>query len=142
MTRRHRLIVVNKTAWYSFYLPVALAMRLAGLTSPSDPGAPSSSHADPFAAARDILIPLGEYFQVQDDYLDCYADPDVLGKVGTDILDNKCSWNINTALKYATPEQRAVLDVRPAMHAPGGSPLTLFRPRPTTVGRARKQRQR
>ena len=34
----------------------------------------------------------------------------MIGKIGTDILDNKCSWNINTALAVATPEQRAVLD--------------------------------
>lgn len=30
--------------------------------------------------------------------------------VGTDILDNKCSWNVNIALENATPEQRKVLD--------------------------------
>ena len=30
--------------------------------------------------------------------------------VGTDIQDNKCSWNINIALAHATSEQRAVLD--------------------------------
>lgn len=30
--------------------------------------------------------------------------------VGTDILDNKCSWNINVAVENATPEQRKVLD--------------------------------
>jgi len=90
---------VYKTAFYSFYLPVALAMRVHGI---KDEAA--------YKAALDILIPMGEYFQVQDDYLDAYAPPEVLGKIGTDILDNKCSWNINTALKYATPEQRAILD--------------------------------
>lgn len=63
-----------------------------------------------FKTASDILIPLGEYFQVQDDYLDCYGDPSVIGKIGTDILDNKCSWNVNVALQHASPEQRQVLD--------------------------------
>ncbi|KAL7423444.1 Farnesyl pyrophosphate synthetase [Cryptotrichosporon argae] len=96
---KHHLIVVYKTAFYSFYLPVALAMRMAGI---ADKAA--------YDAALAILIPMGEYFQVQDDYLDAYAPPEVLGKIGTDILDNKCSWNVNTALKFATPEQRTVLD--------------------------------
>ncbi|KIY45268.1 farnesyl-diphosphate synthase [Fistulina hepatica ATCC 64428] len=96
---KHRLIVVYKTAFYSFYLPVALAMHMAGIKSPAA-----------FATARNILIPLGEYFQVQDDWLDYSAPPEVLGKVGTDIVDNKCSWCVNKALALATPEQRKILD--------------------------------
>lgn len=60
--------------------------------------------------ARDVLIPLGEYFQVQDDFLDCYGDPEHIGKIGTDILDNKCGWLVNKALELVTPEQRKVLD--------------------------------
>lgn len=96
---RHHLIVVYKTAFYSFYLPVALAAQLAGVKDDVQ-----------YKAALDILLPLGEYFQVQDDYLDAYAPPEVLGKIGTDIQDNKCSWVINTALAHATPEQRQVLD--------------------------------
>lgn len=92
-------IVRYKTAFYSFYLPVALAMHMAGISSEAD-----------LKQARDILLPLGEYFQVQDDYLDCYGDPDFIGKIGTDIQDNKCGWVINTALKKASPAQRQVLD--------------------------------
>ena len=34
----------------------------------------------------------------------------MLGKIGTDIVDNKCSWCVNTALALASPAQRAVLD--------------------------------
>ena len=56
------------------------------------------------------MIPLGEYFQIQDDYLDCFGTPEQIGKIGTDIKDNKCSWVINQALLIATPEQRQLLD--------------------------------
>lgn len=98
---RHQLIVIYKTAYYSFYLPVALAMYYVGLS-------PEELHKE----AKSILLPLGEYFQVQDDYLDCFGTPEQIGKIGTDILDNKCSWVVNTALKIASPEQRKILDVR------------------------------
>ncbi|CAG7850729.1 Farnesyl pyrophosphate synthase Short=FPP synthase; Short=FPS; AltName: Full=(2E,6E)-farnesyl diphosphate synthase; AltName: Full=Dimethylallyltranstransferase; AltName: Full=Farnesyl diphosphate synthase; AltName: Full=Geranyltranstransferase [Serendipita indica DSM 11827] len=97
--KKHQLIVIYKTAYYSFYLPVALGMRYAGINSDAA-----------YATALSILIPIGEYFQVQDDYLDCFGTPEQIGKVGTDILDNKCSWNVNIALQRASPEQRKILD--------------------------------
>jgi len=92
-------IVRYKTAFYSFYLPVALAMIMAGV-----------NNDESLKVAKEILIPLGEYFQVQDDYLDCYGDPKLIGKIGTDIQDNKCSWLVNQALKICTPEQRQILN--------------------------------
>lgn len=107
---KHHLIVIYKTSYYSFYLPVALAMRLHGITSPSDPGSRETPSVDLYKQAMEILLPLGEYFQVQDDYLDCYGDPAVIGKVGTDIVDNKCSWNINIALQHCNAEQRSILE--------------------------------
>lgn len=96
---KHSFIVTFKTAYYSFYLPVALAMYVAGVADPKD-----------LQQAHDVLIPLGEYFQIQDDYLDCFGTPEQIGKIGTDIQDNKCSWVVNKALKLATPEQRKILD--------------------------------
>lgn len=96
---KHSFIVVYKTAYYSFYLPVALALHYLQLATESN-----------LRQAREILIPLGEYFQSQDDYLDAYGAPEVIGKIGTDIQDNKCSWVINQALARASPAQRAVLD--------------------------------
>lgn len=109
LAHRHKYIVIYKTAFYSFYLPVALAMLVARIpdsyTLPSHP-----SPVRPYDLAKSFLIPLGEYFQIQDDFLDYSATPEILGKIGTDIKDNKCSWCVNTALLLATPAQRKVLD--------------------------------
>ena len=74
-------------------------MLVCSVTSPSS-----------FDLAKKILIPLGEYFQIQDDYLDCFGTPEQIGKIGTDIIDNKCSWLINVALQDASPTQREALD--------------------------------
>ncbi len=97
--QKHSFIVIYKTAYYSFYLPVALALHYLEIATPKN-----------LQKCKDILIPLGEYFQVQDDYLDCFGSPETIGKIGTDIQDNKCSWLINQALERASPEQRKVLD--------------------------------
>src|ERR1700761_8675709 len=94
---KYTFIVIFKTAYYSFYLPVALALHYCNLATEKN-----------LQQAKDILIPMGEYFQAQDDYLDNFADPETLGKIGTDIQDNKCSFLVNQALQRASPEQRKV----------------------------------
>jgi len=86
-----------KTSVYSFYLPVAAGMVAAG-SDPNDP------------VLKDILLEFGHYFQVQDDFLDCYGDPAVTGKIGTDIQDNKCSWLIVQALRECSPSDRETIE--------------------------------
>lgn len=59
--------------------------------------------------AEEILLKIGHLFQVQDDYLDCFGDPKITGKIGTDIEDGKCSWPIVNALKLTDETQRKVI---------------------------------
>ncbi|CAD7013718.1 farnesyl pyrophosphate synthase-like [Ceratitis capitata] len=92
-------IVANKSSFYTFYLPVAAALHLAGVTD-----------REVFANCRAIILEMGNFFQIQDDFLDCFGDPEVTGKVGTDIQDNKCSWLAVKCMEQANPEQRAIME--------------------------------
>lgn len=88
-----------KTSHYTFYLPVALGMRLASVTD---------SRA--YGVAKDICLRIGYYFQAQDDFLDAFGDPEVTGKIGTDIEENTCTWLIVRALESCSDEDRKVLE--------------------------------
>lgn len=88
-----------KTSHYTFYLPVALGMRLAGVTDTKC-----------YQTAKKICLRMGHYFQAQDDFIDAFGDPAITGKVGTDIEDNTCTWLIVEALKRVSPSDRVVLE--------------------------------
>ena len=47
---------------------------------------------------------------------DCFGSPEVIGKVGIDIRDIKCSWLVVQALKLATDKQRKVLEDNYGQH--------------------------
>ncbi|CAO2166084.1 unnamed protein product [Urochloa humidicola] len=93
----YRHIVQYKTAYFSFYVPVACALLLAG------------ENLDNFGDVKNILIEMGIYFQVQDDFLDCFGDPEFTGKIGTDIEELKCSWLVVQALKRVDENQKSIL---------------------------------
>ncbi|CAO2204495.1 unnamed protein product [Urochloa humidicola] len=93
----HHHIAQYKTAYYSLYLPVACALLLAG------------ENLDNFHNVKDILVEMGTYYQVQDDYLDCFGDPKSIGKIGTDIEEYKCSWLVVQALEHGDENQKSIL---------------------------------
>jgi farnesyl diphosphate synthase len=76
--------------------------------------------SDLYQKANDICMVLGEYFQVQDDYLDWSASPEVLGKIGTDIEDAKCSWVVCKALELVDESQKQILVEYYGQHDPDG----------------------
>lgn len=95
---RYKTIVHHKSSFYTFYLPVALSMHMAGYDDP-----------EIFRQAKTILFEAGYFFQVQDDFLDCFGDPEVTGKIGTDIQDNKCTWLSALCMQRASNAQKEIM---------------------------------
>lgn len=95
----HR-ICHNKTAMYTFYLPIAAGLLIAKEGEVSD---------KTLNICSEICSQLGLKFQIQDDYLDCYGDSKVMGKVGTDIRDHKCTWLLLQALQLVNPSELSML---------------------------------
>jgi farnesyl diphosphate synthase len=75
-------LVKHKTSYYSFVLPVRLVMILAEFLRKSDV----------YSAVEVILLEIGHFFQVHNDFLDCFGDPKKTGKKATDIQESKCTW--------------------------------------------------
>ncbi|XP_049787892.1 farnesyl pyrophosphate synthase-like [Schistocerca nitens] len=91
---RYYLITKYKTAYHTFQMPVSLALYMAGIQDP-----------EIHRQAKTILMEMGKFYQVMDDFLDCYGDPALVGP-GTDIQDGKCTWLAVVALQRASDQQR------------------------------------
>jgi geranylgeranyl diphosphate synthase type II len=59
----------------------------------------------------DFGLNLGIAFQLQDDYLDAFGDPETFGKqVGGDIIENKKTYLYLKALAFSKPEEKELLE--------------------------------
>lgn len=59
----------------------------------------------------DFGLSLGLAFQLQDDYLDAFGDPETFGKqVGGDIIENKKTYLYLKAVEFSTPEKASALE--------------------------------
>ncbi|KAK5640093.1 hypothetical protein RI129_010904 [Pyrocoelia pectoralis] len=52
---------------------------------------------------------MGHYFHIQNDFFDCFGDPLITGKNGTDIQEGRCTWLITNAMQRASSKQKIIL---------------------------------
>lgn len=90
-------IVKYKTAYYTYHAPMILGLSVTNQLQSVCPD-----------LVEKLAVTMGEYFQVQDDFLDCFGDPAHIGKIGTDIEDNKCSWLACTFLATMKADAEAI----------------------------------
>ncbi|KAK2951838.1 putative Farnesyl pyrophosphate synthase [Blattamonas nauphoetae] len=96
----YRNITNFKTSFYTYWFPINVGLIVGGLI-PNDEEA---------KLIESLCLNYGHLFQAKDDMLDCYADPKVIGKIGTDIEDGKCSWLVSTALSETNTELKAKIE--------------------------------
>ncbi|KAL4554673.1 hypothetical protein LXL04_037275 [Taraxacum kok-saghyz] len=99
----HRRIVQYKTAYYSFYIPVACALLMFG------------ENLDDHVQVKDVLVEMGIYYQVQDIIWTVLVLLRLLERliflcIRSDIEDFKCSWLVVKALELANEEQKKLLN--------------------------------
>ncbi|UTM46850.1 polyprenyl synthetase family protein [Glutamicibacter mysorens] len=99
--KRARTIVRFKSAKYSTENPFLLGGALAGASEVL------LNHYSEFA------LPLGEAFQLRDDVLGVFGDPEITGKpTGGDLLEGKRTELIAHALLLSTPEEQDFIQGR------------------------------
>lgn len=88
-----------KSAKYSIERPLHIGAALAG------------AGEEQLAALTDVGLPLGEAFQLRDDLLGVFGDPQETGKpAGDDLVEGKRTVLVALALEGAPPADRELLD--------------------------------
>jgi geranylgeranyl diphosphate synthase type I len=107
--QRARTVIRAKSARYSVEHPLALGAVLAG------------AGPDQVAAIRAAGLPLGEAFQLRDDVLGVFGDPEVTGKpAGDDLREGKRTVLMARTMAGVDPTQRELVASRlgdPALDA-------------------------
>jgi geranylgeranyl diphosphate synthase type II len=87
---------------YKTAVLVAAAMKMGAIIAET-----SEENAD---LIYDFGLHLGLAFQLQDDYLDAFGDPETFGKqVGGDIIENKKTYLYLKAIEFSSPEKSTQL---------------------------------
>ena len=87
---------------YKTAVLVAAAMKMGAIIAET-----SAENCD---AIYDFGLNLGIAFQLQDDYLDAFGDPETFGKqVGGDIIENKKTYLYLKALEFSTSDEKEQL---------------------------------
>jgi geranylgeranyl diphosphate synthase type II len=87
---------------YKTAVLIAAAMKMGAIVA--------RSSKDNRNLIYDFGLNLGLAFQLQDDYLDAFGNPETFGKqVGGDIIENKKTYLYLKALKFSTPAQKEQL---------------------------------
>ncbi|CAG7725844.1 unnamed protein product, partial [Allacma fusca] len=97
-TEFYKDMMMFKNGYYTFYMPVAVAMIKNGI-----------SDKVKLKEVEKISLEISVIYSIQDDFMDCFVDPKLTGKVGTDIEDGKCSWLFVQAMERCSSKQRRVL---------------------------------
>src|SRR5699024_3216891 len=95
---RARRVIRSKSARYSIEHPLRLGAALAG------------ANEEQLGLCSRIGLPIGEAFQLRDDVLGVYGDPEITGKpAGDDLREGKRTVLLTLAVLRAGAEQRDLL---------------------------------
>ncbi|XP_061396813.1 uncharacterized protein LOC133332427 [Musca vetustissima] len=94
----YKAMAANKVSYDHLYLPFVAALYLAGFTDKMI-----------LEQSKTVMTEIGTFYQIKNDYMDCFSTLDRFGKIGTDIQDNKYSWLVVTAMERANEQQKQII---------------------------------
>jgi len=87
--KRFETITKYRTSSFVFSFPIRAALILSGISDPL-------VHEQ----AKEILRKMGHFYQVQQDFLDCFGDAEKKGKVDTEQEEGRSCWHFLKAFQF------------------------------------------